>query len=659
MPFENSTINIETVQHPTLGPLKFPSDMPYEQRNQLIESLEAEQKASTKTDSPQPGSRSQPRIANGQGDAITIGARILGQRPLVSQRYFPQLEMPAGSIQPEAPSKSLLHTWGFPDYGAPPDHASSNHPTLGSSQYADPTDNIAPRQFSGLSGPSTQGRAIDAHPNGTNGSFWQNYSRYLSPNVNPSSPNNLDKSFQSSPGSPGREDWAGRPFLTGTSSSQYGKQGTTASQQNGATQARKTDPNAPVIQPTKELTDYRNLAHSLIWPFVPDKDKKKLADLVDSGQASAANNYARQVAQQLIVNNPGFASFDKPSWVYVDPNVAAHDLKYVLPDDPGDKRWQDLRQLLVPRSWQAIPGEDKYRLSQLMHDGKFDEANQYAQAIRSGKWPPGRPTGPPSLDDPIYPGLSVDNLVDSPYWQKVPPQLKKTLGTQIAMGNMEGSDTIARALIESLKQAKTNPVNDVYSLQNSEMWSSISSSDKEKIATMIKQNDRKGADQYARGLAIAETAKRYEGNKQWAVEVVKDKFKAGDDKCNEFVFDVMREMGLEVPGIAGWSGLLGMGGPPAAAQWAERSKRRIGNWEIVDGPAQPGDVIAEFTGGPEHPNWAHVGIVVGDRQTASADTLVYPKGRIVINDWGFRPDDLKQDKVQKPGIGRVVRRYMP
>jgi hypothetical protein len=46
MPLENPAIEIETVQHPALGPLKFPRAMPFEQRNQLIEELENQQKAS-------------------------------------------------------------------------------------------------------------------------------------------------------------------------------------------------------------------------------------------------------------------------------------------------------------------------------------------------------------------------------------------------------------------------------------------------------------------------------------------------------------------------------------------------------------------------------------------------------------------------------------
>jgi len=73
-----------------------------------------------------------------------------------------------------------------------------------------------------------------------------------------------------------------------------------------------------------------------------------------------------------------------------------------------------------------------------------------------------------------------------------------------------------------------------------------------------------------------------------------------------------------------------------------RSQLKIGCWKVVtDGSIQPGDIVAEVTGGKEHPHWGHVGIVVGDKRTASAFTLVYPVGMIVINDWGFEPEDLK------------------
>jgi hypothetical protein len=59
--------------------------------------------------------------------------------------------------------------------------------------------------------------------------------------------------------------------------------------------------------------------------------------------------------------------------------------------------------------------------------------------------------------------------------------------------------------------------------------------------------------------------------------------------------------------------------------------------------------MAELTGGRDHLEWAHVGVVVGPGRTASANTLIYPKGMITVNDW-FRKDDLEK---------RVIRRYKP
>ena len=168
MPFEDSVINIETVQHPTLGPLKFPSDMPYEQRNQLIENLEAEQKAAAKAGftaenmrSRQLDSRSQPQIAKGLGDGISIGARIFGQRPPVSQLYPPQL---TATSQPEAASNRLPHALSF---GVPPDRSFSSDRALGSPQYAETTNILLrPRSPQGFLSGNDQGNSFGS--GGTN-----------------------------------------------------------------------------------------------------------------------------------------------------------------------------------------------------------------------------------------------------------------------------------------------------------------------------------------------------------------------------------------------------------------------------------------------------------------------------------------------------------
>lgn len=190
--------------------------------------------------------------------------------------------------------------------------------------------------------------------------------------------------------------------------------------------------------------------------------------------------------------------------------------------------------------------------------------------------------------------------------------------------------------------------------------------EKAALAQLVRNNDVAGATalakklqrtfwyegrypQFAKSLAgrinrAAEIAGSYQYNKQWLVEVEKGRFRRNSDKCNQFVSDVLQEAGLDSP--ARYNGL---GGPINAAQWANRSLSRIGHWQIVDGPPQPGDVIAELTD-PSHPAYAHVGIIIGEGRTASASTRVYPPGMVVVNDWGFRKDDLGK---------RVVRRYVP
>lgn len=93
MPSEDS-INIETVQHPTLGPLKFPSDMPYEQRNQLIENLEAEHKATTGTGASQdfarfaPGEQSTSRAQPGMPGRIRLQEETTSPSNLRFPRFY-------------------------------------------------------------------------------------------------------------------------------------------------------------------------------------------------------------------------------------------------------------------------------------------------------------------------------------------------------------------------------------------------------------------------------------------------------------------------------------------------------------------------------------------------------------------------------------------
>jgi hypothetical protein len=82
--------------------------------------------------------------------------------------------------------------------------------------------------------------------------------------------------------------------------------------------------------------------------------------------------------------------------------------------------------------------------------------------------------------------------------------------------------------------------------------------------------------------------------------------------------------------------------PPVAGDFADKDLVLPG-LEVVDGPPQPGDVlaIAEFYLDAS----GHVGIVVDGGHTLSVNTNL---GRPVVSDWGFRPG-------QNPTIRRPVK----
>lgn len=134
---------------------------------------------------------------------------------------------------------------------------------------------------------------------------------------------------------------------------------------------------------------------------------------------------------------------------------------------------------------------------------------------------------------------------------------------------------------------------------------------------------------------IAAIARRYEGDGSWLYYTAKDNFPANSHKCNKFVYDVIVEAGVKPPPTV--PATLWRERPPLADEWAN-PRVAIPGWAVVtDGPPKPGDVVAE--GG-------HCGIVVGNRQTASANSLVH--GVVTINDWGFRESN-------KPTFRRCIR----
>jgi hypothetical protein len=124
------------------------------------------------------------------------------------------------------------------------------------------------------------------------------------------------------------------------------------------------------------------------------------------------------------------------------------------------------------------------------------------------------------------------------------------------------------------------------------------------------------------------------GSNDWAYDREKDNFGKNTNKCNKFnkfVYDVMVEAGVQPPPSI--PRYLIFSRPPTAGEWATPSTT-IDGWVVVETPA-PGDVVAEAHNYSDATG--HVGIVVGDKLTASASALV--NGQIVQNDWGFRSDN--------------------
>jgi cell wall-associated NlpC family hydrolase len=118
-------------------------------------------------------------------------------------------------------------------------------------------------------------------------------------------------------------------------------------------------------------------------------------------------------------------------------------------------------------------------------------------------------------------------------------------------------------------------------------------------------------------------ARKHVGSKAWSKGASKGNFGRGDNKCNQFVYDVCKENGVKVPLL--YKGRNPLSNekefPPVAADWVSPDSK-IEGWSVVENP-QPGDIAAENT---------HVGIVSKNGKTISASSA----GEVIENDWGFR-----------------------
>lgn len=134
---------------------------------------------------------------------------------------------------------------------------------------------------------------------------------------------------------------------------------------------------------------------------------------------------------------------------------------------------------------------------------------------------------------------------------------------------------------------------------------------------------------------VVQTAKKYEGRTDWNKEVRKDNFDVGDNKCNKFVYDCLKESGAD-PGTPNGNiikRIFGKGSPPLARDWANPDFY-IPGWEVLKPgeTPQPGDVVAIAMPG-NSTYTGHTAIVVEYGKTIGTSDIEH---KIAKTDWGFR-----------------------
>jgi RHS repeat-associated protein len=157
-----------------------------------------------------------------------------------------------------------------------------------------------------------------------------------------------------------------------------------------------------------------------------------------------------------------------------------------------------------------------------------------------------------------------------------------------------------------------------------------------------------------KGQQIADLAKSKVGSHDWDYDKEKDNFPENTNKCNKFVYDILKQSGAS-PGTPNGNPVKvffgGQASPPTASQWADPNYR-IPNWRVLqpgESP-EPGDVVAQKINYTDATG--HVGIVVGGGQTVSQVST--PAEIVAQNDWGFRTGTAEQGRTDQV----VYRRYV-
>ncbi len=110
---------------------------------------------------------------------------------------------------------------------------------------------------------------------------------------------------------------------------------------------------------------------------------------------------------------------------------------------------------------------------------------------------------------------------------------------------------------------------------------------------------------------IDRIARSNEGKTDWAQDVKKDNFPARTNKCNKFVYDVLKNAGIDTKI---------KDRPPMAGEWADKNTQ-IPNWRLLKPgeKPQPGDVAAYKLPGGGTAFSGHTGIITSDNRGGTSN----------------------------------------
>jgi RHS repeat-associated protein len=147
---------------------------------------------------------------------------------------------------------------------------------------------------------------------------------------------------------------------------------------------------------------------------------------------------------------------------------------------------------------------------------------------------------------------------------------------------------------------------------------------------------------------IVKNAKSKDKSTEYSYETSKDDFEADTNKCNKFVYDILKKSGVNPPLPNGnlIKKMFGFGSPITAGQWADPNYH-IQDWEIVSS-LQAGDVVA-ITGNFLNAT-GHVTIMISTTESMGAG-----HSEAHVTDFGSN----KSHYSNYPGnSGYVYRRYV-